>query len=192
MNVSREDARESLTMIKATSDHTRKVVAASYASGLLILWGLIWVVGFISVHFYPRRAGYIFNTLNAIGIVGTILICRKWPHKVATKTPASQNILWRLWGFGILLFVFASIWLRLLTPFKGIQLSAFSCTVAMFGGIVIGLWFGSYFMVWLGLIVTGLTLLGYYVFPGHFYLWMSPMGGGALLATGIYIRVRWR
>jgi hypothetical protein len=191
MNVSQEDARESLKAIKATSDHTRKVVASTYASSLLILWGLIWVVAFISVHFYPWRARHIFNTLNAIGIVGTILICSKWPHKVATKTPASQNIFWRLLAFGILLFVFASIWLLLLAPFKAIQCCAFCCTVAMFGSVVLGLWFGSYFMVWLGLIVTGLTLLGYYVFPGYFYLWMSPMGGGTLLGTGIYIRVRW-
>ena len=161
MNVSQEDARESLTMIKATSDHTRKVIASSYASGLLILWGVIWVVGFVSVHFYPRRAGYIFNTLNAIG----------------------------LW---FLLFAFASLWLLLLSPAKGIQLCAFLCTVAMFGYVVLGLWLGSYFMVWLGLMVTGLTFLGYYVFPGYFYLWMSPMGGGALLGTGVYIRVRWR
>ena len=192
MNVSQEDARESLTAIKATSDHTRKVVAASYASGLLILWGLIWVVAFISVHFYPRRAPYIFNTLNAVGIVGTILICRKWPARAATKTPASDKILWRIFGFWFLLFAFASLWLLLLSPAKGIQVSAFLCTVAMFGYVVLGLWLGSYFMVWLGLMVTALTLLGYYVLPGYFYLWMSPMGGGALLGTGIYIRVRWR
>ncbi len=192
MNVSQEDARKSLTIIKTTSDHTRKVIASSYASGLLILWGLIWVVGFASVHFYPRRAGYIFNTLNAIGIVGTILICRKWPHKVATKTPASQNFFWRFLGLWFLLFAFALLWLLLLTPSRGIQVCAFFCTVAMFGYVVIGLWFGSYFMVWLGLTVTGLTFLGYYLFPDYFYLWMSPMGGGALLATGIYIRVCWR
>jgi len=192
MNVSQEDARESLKTIKATSDHTRKVVASSYASGLLILWGLIWVVAFISVHFCPRRAGYIFNTQNAIGIVGTILICRKWPHKVATTTPASQNIFWRLIVLWLLLYAFAWLWLLLLTPFKSIQVSAFFCTVPMFGSVVLGLWFGSYFMVWLGLIVTGLTFLGYYAFPGYFYLWMSPMGGGLLLGTGIYIRFRWR
>jgi hypothetical protein len=192
MNVSQEDARESLKMIKATSNHTRKVVASTYASGLLILWGLIWVVGFMSVHFYPRRAGYIFNALNTVGIIATILICTKWPRKAATKTSASQNIFWRFLGLWFLLFAFASLWLLLLRPSQGVQVCAFLCTVAMFGYVVIGLWFGSYFMVWLGLIVTGLTFLGYHVFPGYFYLWMSPMGGGALLATGIYIRLRWR
>ena len=192
MNVSREDARVSLTMIKAASDHTRKVVASSYASDLLILWGLIWVVGFTSAHFYPHRAAYIFNTLNAIGIIGTLLICTRWRGKAATKTPASQNIAWRILGFWLLLFAFASLWLLLLTPSRGIQVCAFFCTVAMFGYVVIGLWSGSYFMFWLGLTVTSLTLLGYHLFPDYFYLWMSPMGGGALLGTGIYIRLRWR
>ena len=175
MNVSREDARVSLTMIKAASDHTRKLVASSYASDLLILWGLIWVVGFTSAHFYPH-----------------LLICTRWRGKAATKTPASQNIAWRILGFWLLLFAFASLWLLLLTPSRGIQVCAFFCTVAMFGYVVIGLWSGSYFMFWLGLTVTSLTLLGYHLFPDYFYLWMSPMGGGALLGTGIYIRLRWR
>jgi len=57
---------------------------------------------------------------------------------------------------------------------------------------VMGLWFCSYFMVLLGLGVTAATLIGYYLLTPYYCLWMAAMGGGALLATGVYIRVCWR
>jgi len=192
MQVSQEDARESLAAVKSVSDQTRKVVAASYASGLLILWGLIWVVGFASVHFYPRRAVYIFNTLNVIGFVATVLIFCRWPRKAATKVPASERLFWRICGFWLLLFAYALLWIVLFKPADGMQICTFTCTLAMFGYVVLGLWLGSYFMLWLGLAVTALTFFGHYVLPSYFFLWMSAAGGGALLGTGLYIRVRWR
>jgi hypothetical protein len=94
--------------------------------------------------------------------------------------------------FWVLLFAYAIVWLFLVGAVDGMQLCVYLCTAAMFGYVVIGLWSGSFFMVWLGLAVTGLTFLGYYGLPDYFYLWMSPMGGGPLLGTGLYIRIRWR
>lgn len=56
------------------------------------------------------------------------------------------------------------------------QLNAVFSTVAMFGYIVIGLWFSSYFMVWLGLAVTATTLIGFYFLPYYYCLWMVVTG----------------
>jgi TM2 domain-containing membrane protein YozV len=47
-------------------------------------------------------------------------------------------------------------------------------------------------MFWLGIIVTGITLTGFYLIPWSYYcLWMAAMVGGAFLVTGIYVRLRW-
>jgi hypothetical protein len=191
MNVSDKDAQQSLAMIEDTAVRTRKAITSSYASGLLILWGLIWILSFASVHFWRQWMAYIFNTLNAIGVIATIVICRRWRTAAAVKSPDSQKIGWRIFALWALLFVYAFVWVLLLAPTRGIQVCAFLCTIPMFAYVVMGLWFGNYFMLWLGLAVTGLTLLGFYLFPHYFYLWMSPMGGGALLGTGLYIRLRW-
>jgi hypothetical protein len=48
--------------------------------------------------------------------------------------------------------------------------------------------FGS---VWPGLIITALALIGYFLLPGIFYLWMAVLGGGGMIALGLYIRSRW-
>ena len=99
---------------------------------------------------------------------------------------------WRIGGLWGALLIYIFIWLRLLSPVNGMQVNAFICTACMFAYIVIGLWFESYFMIVLGLAVTAATLIGFYLLAGYYCLWMAFAGGGALLGTGLYIRVRWR
>ena len=192
MNVSYENAKESLTVIETVTVQTRKAVASAYAAPFLILWGAIWVVSFVLVHFFRHWAGYIFNTFNTIGAITTLLICLRWRAKAATKSPTSQKLTWRILGFWALLGVYIWLWLWLLAPARGIQVCIFIATAAMFGYVVMGLWFGSYFILYLGLGVTAITFFGYYVIPTYFFLWMAVMAGGLLLGTGLYIRIRWR
>ncbi len=43
----------------------------------------------------------------------------------------------------------------------------------------------------LGLVITALALIGYFFLPDIFYLWMAFLGGGGMIALGVYIRNRW-
>jgi len=187
-----ENAQESLAMVDDVMAQTRKAVASSYANPLLILWGIIWVVSFTAVHFYLNYAYHIFTALNVVGGIGTFIILRSSHTRPSVRTPVSQKMGWRLFWFWILLFTYVLIWLTILAPFSGRQLNAVLATAAMFAYIVMGLWFGSYFMVWLGLAVTATTLIGFYLLPHYYCLWMAFTGGGAILYTGLYIRFRWR
>ncbi len=72
------------------------------------------------------------------------------------------------------------------------QCNVFISTAGMFAYVVMGLWFNSRFMIILGLALTGVTLVGFYLLTPYYCLWMAIMGGGTLLGTGMYIRVRWR
>jgi hypothetical protein len=60
----------------------------------------------------------------------------------------------------------------------------------MVGWIAMGLLlsFGS---IWPGVTITALALTGYFLLPGVFYLWMAILGGGGMIALGLYIRSRW-
>ena len=91
------------------------------------------------------------------------------------------------------MFIYVAIWLNMLKPVSGLQTGAFIGTACMFVYIVIGLRFEGYFLVWLGLAVTGVILAGLYIVPLAYYnLWMAAFGGGAILGTGLYIRIYWK
>jgi hypothetical protein len=191
MNISLEEAQASMNLIHQTQARMRKAIASGYASSLLILWGLIWIVGNTGLHFSHRIGGRIFMVLDIVGIVATILIARRWPHDTIMKSPEARLLSRQFAVFSIFLVVYALIWALLFKPLHGHQISMYICTVCMFGYIVIGLWSRSTFMIGLGLVVTLLALIGYYFLRDYFYLWGAATGGGALLGTGLYIR-RWR
>ena len=194
MDISEKEAQDSLDQIQATATHTRKTIAASYDSTVLMMWGLIWILAFLGTHFFLRWVWYIWMGLSGIGCIVTFLFSW-WQFRSANpiKTPASEKVGWRMFWFWSLLFVYIFLWLSILKPHHGIQLNAFMCTAIMFAYVVIGLWFKCYYMLWLGIGVTCTTLVGFFLIPTAYYcLWMAPTGGGALLGTGLYIRVFWK
>ena len=199
MDLSKEEAQDSLNQIEAVFARTRKAIASGSASALLILWGAIWVAGYLSIYAFTPRAAeapeyprfsliltIIWAVLILIGVVDSWIIgVRKSP----TKSPHNQ----RLGFFWFFLFVYANVWLVLLWPWNHYQMQAFVAALVMFAYVVMGLWFDR-FLLWLGLAVTTLIVLGYFLFlfQPTFWLWMAVMGGGTLMTTGLYIRKAWR
>ena len=49
----------------------------------------------------------------------------------------------------------------------------------------------SFSSVWWALPITALALVGYFLLPGLFYLWMGVLVGGGMIALGLYIHARW-
>ena len=60
MNVSREDARKSLSTAQDVTVQTHRAIASAYANPLLILWGVLWIIAFTAAHFYPDHDFHIF------------------------------------------------------------------------------------------------------------------------------------
>lgn len=194
MDISEKEAQDSLDQIQAVSTHTRKTIAASYDSVVLMMWGLIGILGFLGTHFFLAWVWPIWIVLSGTGCIATFLFSwSQFRSANPVKVPAAEKIGWRIFLFWTLLFVYMFIWLSILRPRHGIQLNAFMITTVMFAYIVIGLWFKCYYMVWLGIGVTCTTLVGFYLIPpGYYCLWMAATGGGAILGTGLYIRLFWK
>ena len=192
MNVSQEEARESLSTVRDVTTQTHKAITSAYANPMLILWGVLWIIAFTVTHFYLAYAFYIFTAMAAIGGVGTAVIFGAFHSKAPIKDTSSQKLGWRITALWILLCIYITIWLFLLAPFSGIQCNAFICTASMFAYIVMGLWFDSRFMIVLGLSLTAVTLVGFYLLRDYYCLWMAFVGGGTLFGTGLFIRLRWR
>ena len=140
MDISKEEAQASLDMVQDTQVRLKKAVASGYASGLLMLWGGIWIVGFASLSFSHRLGGYVFTALDVVGIVATVLIARRWPHNTIIRSLEFKTVVWQSAGLWLALFVYALIWGLLLRPANGQAWGVFLCTVCMFGYVMTGLW----------------------------------------------------
>jgi hypothetical protein len=192
MNVSNEDARESLAAVTETMLKTRRAVAAAYSSPLLILWGLLLAAAYTVANFYPKYDAVIFTTMAGIGLLGSYSVWLSVKRNLPIKEPSEEKLNWRIGALWWSLFLYIFIWLNLLEPFNGQQVNAFILTAVMFLYVVMGLWFAAYFMVWLGLAVTATTLIGFYLLGPYYCLWMAVTAGGLLLGTGLYLHSRWR
>lgn len=194
MNISHEKAQESLSAIEDVASQTRKSVAATSTSPHLIIWGLVCIFAFIGTHFFLNWVWLIWMVLAGLGWIATSLICLKqFRTGSPTKTPHAKKIGKQIALFWVFTYAYMSIWLAILKPRNGIRLNAFICTVIMFTYVIMGLWDGARFMIWLGLAGTAATLIGVFVIPYQYYcLWMVVTFGGALLGTGLYLQLKWR
>ena len=205
MNISQEDARESLAQIHETFSQTKKKIASSSTAPLLILWGAIWFVAYLGTYVayllefkaYCFRltsrvtvdidiAGMCWMVLVPIGIAASWII---GVRSAPVKSPQNKRF-----GFSwLILSIYGSVWLALLWPWNEYQISAFIASLAMFAYVVMGLW-ADRVLLWLGLVVTLLIIVGFFLFHYQplFWLWMAILGGGALAGTGLYIRKAWR
>ena len=183
-NISKEEARASLNEIQSIINRTRKVIAHGPSSKILILWGIIWITGFSCTQFCPWYAGYFWMSLNVFGGLSTWIIAMRC-RVVEGPTDIRVGLFW------VILFLYAGIWFFLLQPRSINQASAYWATIPMFAYVMGGLWFSRFF-IYLGLTVTLLTILGLFLLPSIFNLWLAITGGGSLILAGVYIHKNWK
>jgi len=198
--ITQEEARASLTEIDRIIVQTRKAIASGCAAPLLIIWGSTWIVGYAGEQFFPLLSGRLWLGLMFAGTVASILV-GPWSRRSPIKDPnrGRMGLSW------MVLFGYGALWAALLCPWEMLhrsgwmayaplmerKMGAFCATVCMFAYVVMGLWLDR-FILWLGVLVTAATLIGYFFIPGYFYLWMAVAGGGSLVAAGVFIRKAWK
>ena len=92
--------------------------------------------------------------------------------------------------FWLLLIFYGAATIAIARPADGKQLTMLVILFIMIGQMSMGLLF-SFSSTWWALPITALALVGYFLLPGFFYLWMAVLGGGGMIALGLYIRSRW-
>lgn len=182
MNISKREAQESLNEIESVISQIRRDIAHGNNSYLLIMWGFIWMIGFSGTQFFPKQAGWFWLVLDLIAGMASWMIMRKSAHQ--RPNGRRVGLAW------LILFGYILLWAALIHP-DGVKGMAFFSTLPMCGYVICGLWLGR-FWIWLGLIVTALTLLGLFLLPAWFALWLAITGGGSLIISGLFIRKFWR
>jgi hypothetical protein len=189
MNISPTEAEEALNAIQTMMQKTRRAISSSGAYKFMILWGFIWLLGFLNSQFLPNKiVGFVWMGLDILGGILSAVIGVRMNRAVRTSTSSISGK--RIAFFWLLLFIYCVIALAITWPLDGKQLAMFIILFITIGWVAMGLLL-SFVSAWWGLALLALSLIGYFLLPGIFYLWMAFLGGGGMIALGVYIRLRW-
>jgi hypothetical protein len=188
-NISTSDAEEALAAIQAMAHKTRQSISSGGTYITLIVTGVVWLVGFICTQFLPPAiVGYIWGGLSIVGgIVGAVLGSRLGKR---VRSPLTGPTIKRVGLFWLFLIVYGATIILSVHPEDGKLATLLVILFIMLGQLAMGMLF-SFSTVWWALPVSALALLGYFLLPGYFYLWMAILAGGGMIALGLYIRFRW-
>jgi hypothetical protein len=189
MNISPTEAEEALAAIQTMMTKTRQAISSSGAYLFLILWGIIWLLGFLGSQFLPTDiGGYAWIVLDILGGILSAVLGIRMGRVVRSSSPSTSGK--RIAFFWLLLFFYCVAAVAVSWPADGKQLSMYIILFVMVGWMAMGLLL-SFASIWPGVIITALALIGYFLLPGIFYLWMAVLGGGGMISLGLYIRSRW-
>lgn len=186
MNISPEEAAQALNEIKASQAAMRSLVRAHRGHLYLWLWGAIWIVTSVLAGREPARWTLFSDWLSLAGLVATIAIGAIQRQQVKTRVDR------RFLGVVVALLVFDyGVWpfiLGIPHSFNGFY--GYGMLIWMQIYVVGGIWFANY-LLWIGIAVTALVLVGFLAFPASFWIF-SLLGGATLVGTGTYVRLAWK
>lgn len=189
MNITPSEAEEALAAIQVMMKKTRRAISSSGAYLFLIVWGVVWLLGFLGSQFLRQETGgYAWIILDTLGGILSAVIGIRMGRGVRSSSPTISGK--RIAFFWLLLFLYCFSAVAVSWPADGKQLAMYIILFVMVGWLAMGLLL-SFASIWPGMILTALALIGYFLLPGIFYLWMAVLGGGGMIALGLYIRSRW-
>ena len=189
MNISPSEAEEALAAIQTIAKKTRQSIASGGTYITLIVTGVVWLVGFMSTQYLQGEiVGYVWTGLSILGIIaGSVLGIRRGKR---VRSPATAPMAKRIGLFWLLLIFYGLATIAIARPTDGKQATMLVILFIMLGQMAMGLLF-SFSSSWWTLPITILALVGYFLLPDIFYLCMALLGGGGMIALGLYIRYRW-
>lgn len=180
MNISGNEAKEALAVIENIQRKTDRKVAGEGSFPQLLLWGSIWFIFPMLMHFKVQPFWWPFMLFPLGGIATTVIALSK-RHSVNNPANRKVGVLW--W----VLYLFIGLLAFMLKPSTVQDGYSFGCTAAMLVFIVMG-FYSDRFFLFLGFVVTVFVLLGQYVFTDIYWPWMAVTGGGSLLGAAFYLK----
>ena len=184
MNISPEEARTALDGVQVETAKTQHSMYVWFYYTLL--WGIVWTIGFLATQLQPQLLGWIWAAMLVAGMSGSSGI-GAFSGSRFRMTPGTEaaRVAIQLGSFYGILYAFAALWLIVLR-LNALQIGFFWITVVMFGTIIAGVWLRDARQIILGVSVTLLTLLGYYLWPHYFWGWAALVAGCPLIGISLY------
>lgn len=182
MTVDRSEASAMLADVAGIERRTRELLLYARAGDYLLLWGALFVTGYIADDLVPGRfLNGFWWMLQALGLAGTVLITLR-----AHRRGSSSAVLWRVAATVLAITAFGTMWTRL-AHFGVREEIAFWPTFLSLQLFMFGLWAGRV-LVMTSLALCVLAMAGYF-WAGHwFHLWMAVAVGGAMVLSGFWLR----
>ena len=83
-----QEAQEALALVEKTTQRMRRALAQGGAPYFLIIWGLVWVLGFSSAHFFgpedPRTA-WTWMVVDTLGAILSFVIGWRLSRRVRSR-----------------------------------------------------------------------------------------------------------
>ena len=203
MNISPKEAQGALASVQQVRDRTNQTLSRG---GIYeILWGTVWVIGFLISQFVPTSSGSVLSWVWAgLGIVGgTISLSIGFSSTRQTSVGRTSGSWFdspqaRFGLFFWALVIYSGVLFALDFPLLlhaqrlGAQISLWWVVTFMFGFVAVGLWFRLPQLIGVGVTVTAIALLSYYLLPDYYFLLMALFGGGTLIGHGLSWLQPWR
>ena len=179
--MSSEDAAQHLQDIRAMMLCARRYSEVR-AGWFLMVWGLIWIVGFMAGQFIPEVASVIWIILNASGIVASVLMSAfLYGRKSSRRVPGLPRKI-ALLAVSMVVFEVLAAWLLSLSSPREITLIVVLSSALCY--VVAGL-ISQIRLLVPGAFLAASVVAGHLLVPDFFYLTVAVLGGGALVVTGL-------
>lgn len=202
MSISKEEAMEALAEAENVSKATRLAANLAGTDLVVMAWGILWFMGFLWSHIvvlqeWPGAFHGLWFVLVAIGMVVTLLTEKSRSAPVKNAAGRRIGFFWlALYGYIYLgMAIFASYLnfpILNSTPGGAKAIAAINTIIPMFAYVVMGLWLEMTSFIYIGVGLTALTVLAYFLFNPIFFPFMALVGGGILFGCGVSMRIRWK
>lgn len=182
MSIDAREAAAALSDIDDMAQRVRQSRVYRIAAQMLMLWGPLTSIGYMVSWSLPAYAGYGWVIIDLVGLAGCFAISAR--GRVRDGTSRFDG---RMLTAIVLFFGFGLLWSIGIVHFSPRQLGAFWPIYFMLVYSIVGLWLGPAFVA-IGLGITALTLLGYFLAGDWFEPWMAVVNGGGLLLGGFWMR----
>ncbi len=184
MKTQSNDVLEQIYYLKELAEESRVKIAVGYP--FFFLWGVIWLVGYLSMLFIPgKMMSSIWLTYVIIGVIGTIIFGERMRRRREPAPALLKKLGWLtllLWIMSGILFILAfcgSLNINLISAYWPFQFGIIYLANSIFLDrqlTIVGCW----------LLFTALVSL---IIPvPYLYIWLSLAGGGSLIFTGYVFR----
>jgi hypothetical protein len=182
VSIESREAAAALDDIEQIARRVRQSTIYRLSSLLIMMWGVLVFAGNLATRLSPRTAGYAWIAVYIAAILGSFAVSA---YDYARTGVRSFDV--RMLAALLLFFAFGFFCVAVLGHFTPRQQGTFWPIYFMLVYTIVGLWIGPAFIA-IGLGITALTLIGYFLIGEAFPLWMAFVNGGGLLLGGLWMR----
>jgi hypothetical protein len=191
MSISREDAAAALGEIDAAGSRVRTLHLYADAAPFLITWGLIWffanAIGDLAPAWGARAWLVGLSVGTVLTVYWTIRNAMTWERRHPMSAHERGTIGRRVSMLGTTLMCFFPAFLAIAGPLSGRQVNALISLSWAFVYMASGAFIGWRLFA-IGTVTAAAILFGYFFVQAHYGLRMGFVGGGALIAGGLWLK----